>query len=198
MADNNGFTGGKFQGNEAGENLLKDWSSLVNFAPAAKYHSGARCVLKINGDVAAFAFGISWTIETQNTEIRTIDNYMPYELAPNIISISGSLNGFHVPGKGASALLIQAQALDFLFHKYITIEVRDSVTDNLLLYVPQAVITSRQETVAVENLTTVVMQWRGVSWKDEIEPNFPSDFTSTANSNPGVVQGLINSVKKLF
>ncbi len=158
------------------ENLSSNLSGIFSTKPLGKYFTGARCILKINGQLAGFAFGIQWKIETSQDEINTIDNYFPYEFAPKRCSVEGTISGFHIPGKGASASLMQSNALSFLFHKYITIEVRDSQTDNLLFLTKKAVITSRSEDVKVESIGTVTLNFKAIGWMDEKDPQYPAGF----------------------
>src|SRR5689334_2757227 len=114
--------------NAIGGNL----SGIFSTRPVAKYSSGARCVLKINGKLVGFAFGITWRINTTYTEINTIDDVLPAELVPQRITVEGSLSALHIPGQNATTEMWQPDVLSFLFHQYIRIEVRDSQTDQLL------------------------------------------------------------------
>ena len=115
--------------------------SVISLKPNAKYASGARTTLKINNQIIGFAFSVSWNIRTTVSEIRTIDTYLPYELAPKHVTVDGTLGMFHIPGRGLSSELIQADVLNFLQQKYISIEVRDSATDNLLFATTKAMVT---------------------------------------------------------
>ena len=135
--------GGRSRGFDLGESLARAGTGLIRESgagevfstkPRAKFASGARTIVRINGKPLAFAFQVQWQIETKQTEIRTIDDYLPYEFAPSIVSVSGSLSGWHIPGEGATQQNIQSNVLSFLFHQYITIEVRDSATDALLFF----------------------------------------------------------------
>ena len=182
-----GFSGGS-TGTELG-NIAQATEDAINssalggaFAsrPRGKYTSGARCVIKINGDLAGFAFAVSWKIQTEQQEIWTIDDWTPYEIAPKRIKVEGTLGMFHIPGKGPSNALIQADVLSFMFHKYITIEVRDSTTDILLFKTNKAVVTSRMENVQTEQLNTIQLQWKAIGWTDEKFPQLPKGTSSDA------------------
>jgi hypothetical protein len=153
-----------------GENALSQVSGIVSTKPQAKYTSGARTTLKINNKLAGFAFSVSWKITTESTEIRTIDDYFPYELVPNRIMVEGTIGAFHIPGQSVTQEFIQANALSFLFHKYITIEVRDSATDQVLFKTNNAVITSRSEDLTAEQLGKIQLTWRAIGWQDELSP----------------------------
>lgn len=149
---------------------------ILSTRPTAKYASGARCILKINKKLVGFAFGISWRCETAYTEIQTIDDPEPAELAPQRISVEGTISALHIPGISATTELFQPNLLSFLFHKYIVIEVRDSKTDALLFYTDKAVIVSKTEDIRVDSLANVTLAFRAIGWKDEKSPEKPAGF----------------------
>lgn len=160
-------TGGDFL-----ENVASNFTSIFSVKPMAKYLSGARCVLRINGKIIGFAFGISWKIETSVTEIRTIDDYLPHELAPKHISVEGSVSGFRVPGFGPGAELIQTDLLSFLHQRYIEIEVRDSQTDNLIFLTKRALVTGRTENIKSNQLANMSLKFKAIGWSDERAPEY--------------------------
>ena len=188
--------------NAIGGNL----SGILSTRPTAKYASGARCTLKINGKLVGFAFGISWRITTAVTEINTIDDPLPNEFAPQRLSVDGTISALHIPGQSASTELWQPDILSFLFHKYIEIEVRDSQSDQLLFLTKKAVIVSRQEDIRVDQLANVTLMFKAIGFQDEkgtpAPPNkYNEDMPAAA---PGGLQNqtttsrLIGSLKKAF
>jgi hypothetical protein len=150
--------------------------TITSSRSTAKYSSGARCLLRINGKLCGFAFGISWRINTQVIEINTIDDYMPYELAPQRLTVEGSISALHIPGVSAGTENWQPDAINFLFQQYITIEVRDSATDQLLFFTDKAMITSRSEDIRVDQLSSVQLSWRAIGFRDEREPKIADDI----------------------
>jgi hypothetical protein len=157
-----------------GQNLLSNIGSVASTKPEAKYHSGARCVLKVNGKLLGFAFAVSWNIQTDNTEIRTVDSYLPAELAPRVISVSGSLGTFVIPGRSATSEMLQSDVLSFLQNKYITIEVSDSTTGSKLFSTNRAVITGQQVSIQTEQLTVAQLSWKAIGWQAEFAPEEPT------------------------
>ena len=164
------FGTGKSFGQTVLDNISGQVAPIFSTKPTAKYSSGARCVLKINNQIVGFAFQISWRINTVQEEIFTIDDYLPYELAPRRISVEGTLGMFRIPGQGASAEYIQSNLLSFMTHRYISIEVRDSATNDLLFYTPKAAITSRMEDIKSDDLNRVTMSFKAIGWQDEKVP----------------------------
>lgn len=179
-----GFNNRPNIGQRLTDNAASNAAGIFSTKQSAKYASGARTVLKINGKVVGFAFGISWRISTTVTEINTIDDYFPAELAPQRIQVEGALNALHIPGQSAGTELWQPDAMNFLFQQYITIEVRDSATDQLLFYTSKAMITSRSEDIRVDSLANVTLTWRAIGFQDERKPELAEGAqTSSAKQN---------------
>jgi hypothetical protein len=169
-------------------NLLEgNIGGIISTRPIAKYMSGARTILRINSNIVGFAFSVAWRIETSYTEIETIDDVFPAELAPRRVKVDGSVSALHIPGKGPGAQLWQPDVLSFLFNKYITIEVRDSQTNQLLFFTDKAVIATRQEEIRVDDLAQVSLNFLAIGFLDERAPNQPNgvDTTSTSSSGNG-------------
>jgi len=164
-------------------NLTSNIDSLISIKPVAKYASGARTVLRINDKIVGFAMGVSWNIETTVSELRVIDDYLPAELAPRHVAVTGTFSGIMIPGMGPSNELIQSDVLNFLQQKYITIEVRDSQSDNLLFFTNKAMITTRSESLNSEQLGKIMLNWRAIGWKDDRKP-IPVTDPNTESTTP--------------
>jgi len=145
-------------------------SPLNNFG---RYLTGSRCIIKVNNKLFGFAFKASYNISTLQEEIWTIDDWTPWELAPQRVMVTGTLGMFHIPGKGPAKELVQPNVLSFLHHKYITIEIRDHMTDQVIFKTNKAVITNKSQTIEAGTLSTIELQWKAVGWFDEMQPNFP-------------------------
>jgi hypothetical protein len=197
----NGFNNRPNVTNRLGDNLTSQVAGIFSTRPSAKYASGARTILKINGRVVGFAFGISWRINTQTTDINTIDDYFPVEIAPQRVTVEGSISALHIPGVSAGTELWQPDALNFLFQQYITIEVRDS-TDQLLFYTSKAMITSRSEDIRVDQLASVQLTWRAIGFQDERKPelaegaNVKQESAQPKSRLSSPISDLINTVKR--
>jgi hypothetical protein len=159
----------------------------------AKYATGPRTILRMNGNVVGFAFGVSWHISTDQTEINTIDDYLPYEYAPRRVTVDGTMSFLHIPGQSAGTKLWQADVLAFLFQKYISIEVRDSRTDQLLFATDKAVVTGRTEESRVEQLNNVTLTWKAIGFIDERPPALPTNY-----NQPSPVKGNQTPLETAF
>lgn len=188
-----GFNNRPNVGQQLADNVASNVSGIFSTKQTAKYASGARTVLKINGKVVGFAFGISWRINTAVTEIQTIDDVFPAELAPQRITVEGNMNALHIPGVSAGTELWQPDALNFLFQQYITIEVRDS-TDQLLFYTSKAMITSRAEDIRVDSLANVNLQWRAIGFQDERKPEIADGAQTSSQGENKQPQSRLQQV----
>lgn len=164
-------------------NIASNVSGIFSTRPNAKFMSGARCTLKINGKLVGFAFAINWTINTMVTEINTIDDYLPYELAPQRITCEGSVSALHIPGVSANTENWQADVLSFLFQPYMSIEARDSATNQIIFATDKAMIVSRSEELKVDSLSNVTIRWRAIGYIDEKTP-VPLHNYDQPNNNP--------------
>lgn len=140
----------------------------------AKYMTGSRVILKCNDQLLGFAFAVRYNISTANTEVQTIDTWVPWELAPQTVNVSGTMSLFHVPGKSVDQQLLQANLFSFLMHKYITIEISDRTTGNVIFKTNKAVITGKSQTLIAGEISTVELSWKAIGWSDELMPSFPS------------------------
>ena len=155
------------------DNALSNVQGTLALFPAGKYVTGARVNLRINGRIVLFAFSVSWNINTEQDEIWTIDRTVPWELAPKRVSIEGTIGCFHMPFQTPTLNNMEADIVNFMFHKYITIEVKDRNTDALLFRTNKAVITSRQEDIRAEQIGTMHLRWKAIGWIDEGTSSLP-------------------------
>jgi hypothetical protein len=120
------------------------------------------------------------------------------ELAPSRITVEGTISALHIPGQSATTEFWQPDVLSFLFHQYITIEVRDSQSDDLLFYTAKAMITSRAEDIRVDQLANVTLQFRAIGWLDERKPKAPPNGFDQERSKDEPISGVTKLLKKLI
>lgn len=184
--------------NRIADNLTSQVAGIFSTRPSARYASGARTILKINNKICGFAFAVAWRINTVNVEITTVDDYLPHEIVPQRIIVDGVISALHIPGKSAGSELWQPDVLNFLFHRYITIEVRDSATDQLLFYTNKAVITSRQEDIRVDSLASVQLTWQAIGFQDERRPELAEGVREKAKEDknpPSRLQQVASKIR---
>jgi len=178
------------------ENLLNSavggLSPLNNFG---RYMSGARAIIKVNDKLFGFAFAVNFNINTDAPEIWTIDDWTPYELAPSRITVNGTLSMFHIPGKGPTKQLVQPNVLSFLMHKYITLEISDQTTGQVIFKTNRAFITSKSQSLQAGELSTIQLSWKAVGWIDEMTPAYPD---GASNPDGGAQAGIMGQISSLF
>ena len=172
-------------------NLLSNIGN-ISAKPEAKYNTGARCVIKVNGRLVGFAFSVSWNVQTDNQEIMTIDEYLPVELAPRMITVNGTLGTFVIPGRSSTSELLQSNALSFMMNKYITIEISDSATGTLLFKTNKAVVTGQQTSIQAEQMSVTQLTWKAIGWSHEFAPEEP-----VGSAEDRLVSGVKNFAKTL-
>jgi hypothetical protein len=184
------------------DNAVSQVNGIISTQKVAKFLSGARCILRVNGRLVGFANSISWRINTNVTEIRTIDDYMPYELAPSTIEVRGSIGGFRIPGAGPTGDQIQAQMLSFLHQRYIEIEVRDAQTDNKIFHTKRALVTGRSEAINSDSLATMSLDFMSIGFVDEVAPEKPAGADTNDPVDPNgsrtPLGRLVDNIRGLF
>jgi len=192
-------------------------------AQLGSFMHGARAIVKVNGKPYAFAFGVTLNIQTLQEEIWGIDDYTPIELAPSRIQVSGSLSYFHIPAnvttdtlktpiKGFSLpdgqsnvppeQLFQANVLSFLFHRYVTLEIRDSKLDVVLFQSNRVAITGRTQNFNTTELSNIVMTFKAIGWRNEMLPQYPKGykqpFADPTSATIGAAAGAAGAVSGLI
>lgn len=170
-------------------------SPLNNFG---RYMTGARAIIKVNDKLFGFAFGVNFNIQTETNEVWTIDDWTPYELAPNRIMVSGTMGLFHIPGKGPTRELVQANVLSFLFHRYVTIEITDQMTGQTIFKTNRAVITNKSQSIQAGEISTIQLSWKAIGWADELNPQYPQDSGADSAAPTSPIQGALNSISGVF
>jgi hypothetical protein len=166
--------GSRQQDGSNAQKLQNFGANLVSFSPSARFIAGGRVIIKINHKPAPRLSAISWRIITEQRQNREIDNASAFELMPTVIDVTGSYSEYREPFRSANSMFYQGTPMSFMFHPYMVIEVRDSLTDALLFYSGKCAITERSESVDVNGLMMTNVQWKSLSWKDEREPTIPT------------------------
>jgi len=171
----NGTLSGKVKG--LSDSVLKSaiggLSPLNNFG---RYLTGSRAIIKVNDKIFGFAFAVSFNINTEYEENRTIDSYIAYELMPTRLTVNGTLSMFHIPNRGPTKELVQANVLSYLMHKYISIEISDQTTGQTIFKTNKAVITNRAQTLQAGEISTIQLTWKALGFADELVPKPPHNI----------------------
>lgn len=127
-----------------------------------KVLSGQRVAISFNGQAYAFGSVLDYSIDTQVSDFSGIDSVLPTELSPDRLRVTMSLRIFRTIDNdpAAEGVLFQKglrQEIDqqmFAAKAYISVEVRDRQTDETIMFIPRALVSSRSASVDAENLMT--------------------------------------------
>lgn len=128
-----------------------------------KVLSGQRVVMSINGVRYAFGNVMDYSIDSRVSEIGGVDCAMPVEITPDSLRVTMSLRIFRTIDNDPSTdgKIFQKSTKSpisdqdvFMAKKYITVEVRDRLTDKVMLFLPRAMVMSRNGSVDAEGLMT--------------------------------------------
>lgn len=135
-----------------------------------QYVTGARAVLLVNGKPVGAAFDVSYNVSTQFTEIRTIAQFLPWELVPGQMMIKASLKRVMNPDRtfGGDGLYSTIQAV--LHQPYSSLEVRDRL-GNLLFYA-KGMFSDIQGSITSNQLGVESIQFIGYYWRENVSQEY--------------------------
>lgn len=154
--------------------------------------SGQRVQVSFNGQSYAFGSVIDYSIDTQVSDFSGIDSVMPTELSPDRLKVNMSLRIFRTIENDPSSegvlfqnsLSSEDQQQSFALKGYITIEVRDRQTDQTIMFIPRALVSSRTASVDAEGLMTETWNIIGIGFRGTEAPS-GNIFSRLANSFKG-------------
>lgn len=142
---------------------------------APQVYAGWRTVIKFNNEIFAAGFVVDYNIDTVHSDIQGVDNVFPDELAPQSIAVNMNLRVFRTPDNDPVALGIvpggdqvgggaQFAQESFLGSKYISVEIKDKVTDKTIIFLPKARVLRRSGSAEAENLLTETWSIKSIGY----------------------------------
>lgn len=113
---------------------------------------------------------MDYDISTTATEIRGIDNTLPLEIAPEMITVSMNLRVYRTPDNDpvidkVAPLGSSASAhTEFVKTPYISVELRDKVTDKTVIFLPRAWVVRRSGSIEAESLLTETWSIKSIGY----------------------------------
>lgn len=149
-------------------------------------YAGWRVLVRFNDAIVAAGSVVDYTIDTMAQDINTIDLVVPYEMAPQRVRVDLTLRVFRTPDNDPVVLGIAPQGnagnlQDFFTRsKYITVEVRDKVTDKVVIKLPKAWVVRRSGGGEAESLFMETWSVRSIGYQGPSgqESGLISAFTS--------------------
>jgi hypothetical protein len=156
-----------------------------NMSGIPKIHTGARAIVKINNELMVYALAVQYQVVTEYKPIQGIDNPLPEELAPVNIEVSCILTNLRVPRQSASILALQPTMLNLMHQGYVSIEIRDRVTNDVMLYIPKAMLIKRTGAISARATGGETWFFVGIGYWDERDPEKASVGVS---NSPNLVE----------
>jgi hypothetical protein len=123
----------------------------------------------INGVLLGYISGLpQWTIETDYREAREIDSNVPKELMPGTYRVSGAfqiLRGRDTGGLEGAGMVASAEKM--LLQKYLTIELVDRNTDQVIFRAKHCQVLRQTWSTAPKQLVTGTFSWVGTTFENE-------------------------------
>jgi len=114
--------------------------------------SGAHIKLWINNVPYNVVQSLTLNVDYGEEEIRGIDVGYAQEIAPGRISVSGSVQGLRIKNEGGlQGQTIRPLFTDLLASPYISIRIQDRSTEEDIVYIPQAKVTSESHTASAKS-----------------------------------------------
>jgi len=130
---------------------------------ADKILKGADIFLYLNNKLYNPAQGVSYTIDSQDEEIYGVDSFYPQEIAPKRGTISGSIRGIRTKNSGGLAALgLRPLAASPLKGSYCSIRIRDRLTGEDIIFIPQCKLTNEQNQVDAKGTWKLSFSFKGI------------------------------------
>lgn len=135
-----------------------------------EYSSGGRAKILINGNTIGAALDMSYSISANMTEVRTIDQFLPWEIVPGQMTIKASLRRIVHPDRslGGDALYSTIQA--YLHQPYASIEVRDLL--GTVQFYAKGMFTDIQSNLQAGQITVEGVSFVGYYWRENVRQEY--------------------------
>lgn len=131
---------------------------------------GAEVKLYIGGKLYPEVRQLSYTINYGEQEIYGIDSPYPQEIATTRTSVQGQVSGIRIKysgglqGKGA-----RPKINEILQGPYVAIRIQDRFSQQDILFLPQAKITSENVNVTAKGVVVLSFSFKGIIPYSEVE-----------------------------
>lgn len=133
-----------------------------------KLLTGAGVVCYVNGEEYGVVSGASWQVTYNRKAIYAIDSPTAHELAPAIVTITGTLRVFRVMlDGGAEGFGYVTFPKDIFAEEYVTINLIDSKSDSVLFNSNKCSVMSQSWDVPAKGLVTGTITFQAIDWSNE-------------------------------
>jgi hypothetical protein len=125
--------------------------------------SGASVKLFLSGVLYPEAQSLSYTIDYGEEPIYGVDCPFPQEIRQTRISVQGQVSGIRIRASGGiqsgKARTLISESLEA---PYVSIQIKDRASDEILLFIPQAKIISQSTTVTAKGILQLSFSFKGI------------------------------------
>lgn len=130
--------------------------------------TAAQVILYINGKPYAQVTSFRWDAQTPSKAIFAVDSSSPYELAPTLARVQGSIGLLRVTGDGGlEGAGITTHAGNLPRNKYISLALIERGTDMQLFRADRCWVNSQSWDVPVKGRVTGQMAFEAIDWTNE-------------------------------
>jgi len=128
----------------------------------------AQVVCYINGKIYGKVTGFSFNSSTPKKEIRGIDSAEPYELAPTITSLSGTVNVLRLIGDGGiEGDQIGESFENVINERYFTLLLIERQRNTILFKADQCSVVSQSWDIPAKGICSGSISFIGITWQNE-------------------------------
>jgi hypothetical protein len=131
--------------------------------------AGAHLKCYVNGKLLGYVMGVpSWQVRTDWGELREIDSVIARQLAPRMYAVMGTLQilrGRETGGPEGAGMVPQAEAM--LRQKYLTIEIQDRVTQDIVYRAILCQVLQQDWQIQPKSLVVGSVNFRGITFANE-------------------------------
>lgn len=126
--------------------------------------AGPRIKIYINNKPYSVAQQFQCAMDNGDTEIYGIDSIYAQEIAPTRSATSGSIQGLRIGGQGG----LQKDGIRDLLKSvlagpYVSIRVKDRLTGEDIIFIPQARVSNEQHSVTTKGMYRLNFSFRGIA-----------------------------------
>ena len=131
--------------------------------------AGAHLKVFINGKLLGYVMNApAWNVRSESGRLREIDNVLTKQFAPRLYEVAGTLQvlrGRSTGGLEGAGLVPTAEAM--LRQKYLTIEIQDRITQDIVYRALQCTVQQQQWQINARGIVTGTFNFEGITFANE-------------------------------
>jgi hypothetical protein len=134
--------------------------------------SGASIILKINGQAYNSVKSIRLTIDYGEDSIYGIDSTLPQEIRQTRFAMQGIVTGIKLHSDTLQQRTIIRTLKNSLQAQYISIQILDRITSEMIYFIQQAKVTTESFSVSAKGVAEISFNFKGIKVYQSGEMNY--------------------------